>query len=96
MNDIDNELRAFLQNVGDNCDVDRYLNLYNEVKESGVEGCEFVGNDHHYADHLFQWGFLQILMTPIRNKDGVLRGHKTVFYSLVEPKDIAERRGVKS
>ena len=66
------------KNQGDNIDVDLYLGLYEKLVDAGTSGCAFIGNDYHYADQLFQWGFVQIMMTPIR-KDGVCRGNVVRF-----------------
>lgn len=89
MDNTYNELKAFLKNQGDNIDVDLYLGLYEKLVNAGTSGCAFTGNDYHYADHLFQWGFVQIMMTPIR-KDGVCRGNVVTFYSLVPANEILE------
>ena len=87
MDNAYNELKAFLKNQGDNIDVDLYLGLYEKLVNAGTSGCAFIGSDYHYAYQLFQWGFVQIMMTPIR-KDGFCRGNVVTFYSLIRAKEI--------
>ena len=87
MDDTYNELKTFLKNQDNNIDVDLYLGLYEKLVDAGTSGIAFIGSDYHYAYQLFQWGFVQIMMTPIR-KDGVCRGNVVTFYSLVPAKEI--------
>lgn len=78
---MEKEIVAFLKNFDGNCDFQTYLELYKRLEEAGEKGCYFTGNDFHYADHLFHWGFVKRLDTPIR-KNGVYRGNEITFYSL--------------